>query len=183
MQNSVYSGWNLWTKKTAGTFRIPTARTRANSVHDHIANELETRTRGLKNVRFSRTSGRALLHIGNSLVIEIHKLDDDLVAMRNQTAFAGMLDSQQLSNGLGHVQVLTLGYQHDELGEHLRKALVVCVLDGHMKWDIDLNEQVGSTSITHPKKSGTTTRTKKRRVTPKPGATPMKKPGDGENES
>lgn len=182
-RSSVHGAWGLYQKKVAGAFKLPTARTRANVVHDLIVEQLEARIRGMRGVRLSRSGDRALLSVGSNIVVEVHKLDADLVAMRNQTGFAEILDCQQLSNGLGPVAVLTLGYTHDDLGASLRDVMVVYTLNGGMEWVIDLHKDVDTTVEQHPE-SADAAKPKKGRVKAKPGVQVVKKnTDDGENKS
>jgi len=176
---SVYSGWSRYQKNVASAFKTPTPRLRANAVHDLVAEELETRTRKIPGARFTRDGDRSWLHLGGDLVIEIHKLTEELVAHRNQTSFAEILDAQQLSlPGFGPVLVLTLGYTHDRLGADLRQVLLVCSCNNRLVWDIDLQAEASATIKMVPsdtRKSGT----RKDRVKAKPGVKTTKQ--DKEN--
>ncbi|WP_164008485.1 hypothetical protein [Pyxidicoccus trucidator] len=174
---SVNAGWTCWEKKVAGAYKSPTARLRANAVHDAVAEKLEASIRRVPGLRFSRKYDRAWLHIGTDLVIEIHKLDDESVAMRNQTEFAELLHTQQLSNGLGAVTVLTLGYTFDEFGSKLRDVLVVYSIDGKLDFAIDLVNEVGATPEQLPARPPKTNR--KERIKAKPGVKTTKKPDGG----
>ncbi len=171
MLQSVQTGWDRFQKKIAPAFKEPTARARATNVHDLISEALEASTRGIDGVHFSRKGDRHWLHVGTDIIVEIHKLNEDLVASRNQTEFAETLRCQQLENGLGEVLALTLGYTHDDLGAELRKVLVVCAQNDKLRWDIDLKEEARAEVVVEFPKRGTAAGTaKQRRAKPKAGA-------------
>lgn len=182
----VENAFRRWLADGVRLVANPTARMRANVIHDLMIEEARVRFDGVPGVDLIEANARKMLilapgAIANPLLVQFKKLTEKNTPTNYPTQTAMRFDLQQPLPGIAQTGRVTIGYHLDSLGTELLSVLAVYMNGTAPAWSYPLEKSTATVLPMRPAKSPP-------RLKPKSGTVIPLRPtgvgdGDGDGES